>query len=161
MKICWKYDVFGFFSKSALTISLIICIWLEGIIALILPKTACSAKFRFWSYGPKRPKNRVFWKAHISRTKRAIENLIWFSESSVLSPQKTLVSDFPYLNPFTLKIEPERWDRKKSQFWFFNFIEFSCSDYLYIAQSNRGQWGLTSVKVSCRLHFRVQTYGYF
>ena len=156
MKICLKYDLFGFFSKSALTISLIIYIWLEGIIALILPKTACSAKFRFWSYGPKRPKNMVFWKAHISWTKRAIENLIRFSESSVLSPQKTLQSDFPYLDdPITLKIEPERWHQKKSQFWFFNFLEFGCSDFLYIAQSDRGQWGLTSVKISCRLHFRV------
>ena len=37
---------------------------------------------------PKRPKNRICLKAYISGTKRAIENLIRFSESSVLSLQK-------------------------------------------------------------------------
>ena len=129
-----KIDVFGFFSKSAPRIFLILCIWLEGIIALILPKTACSAKFRFRSYGPKRPKNRVFSKPHISRTVEAIENLIWFSESSVLSLQKMSLLDFPYLDPFTLKIESEHRNRKKSQFWFFDFLEFGSSDFLHIAQ---------------------------
>ena len=39
--------------------------------------------------------------------------------------------------PFTLKIEPERWDRKKSQFWFFYFLEFSCLDFLKI-EDNEG-----------------------
>ena len=129
-----KIDLFGFFSKSALRIFLILCIWLEGIIALILPKTACSAKFRFRSYGPKSPKNRAFSKAHISWTEIAIENLIRFSESSVLSLQKMSLSDFPYLDPFTLKIETEHRNRKKSQFWFFDFLEFGSSDFLHIAQ---------------------------
>ena len=129
-----KIDLFGFFSKSALRIFLILCIWLEGIIALIFPKNVCSAKFRFRSYGPKRPKNRVFSKPHISRTVEAIENLIWFSESSVLSLQKMSLLDFPYLDPFTLKIESEHWNRKKSQFWFFDFLEFGSSDFLHIAQ---------------------------
>ena len=133
-----KIDLFGYFSKLALRIFLILCIWLEGIIALILPKTACSAKFRFRSYGPKRPKNRVFSKPHISRTVEAIENLIRFSESSVLSLQKMSLSDFPYLDPFTLKIESEHRNRKKSQFWFFDFLEFGLSDFLHIAQSVRG-----------------------
>ena len=110
----------------------------EGIIALILPKTACSAKIRFRRYGPKRPKNRVFSKAHISKTEIAIENLIRFLESSVLSLQKMSLSDFPYLDPFTLKIMSEHRNRKKSQFWFFDFLEFGWSDFLHIAQSVRG-----------------------
>ena len=136
-----KINVFGFFSKSAPRIFLILWTWLEGIIALILPKTAYSAKIRFRSYGPKRPKNRVFSKAHISWTEIAMENLIRFSESSVLSPQKMSLSDFPYLDPFTLKIESEHRNRKKSQFWFFDFLKFGLSDFgpatMYVVRSYR------------------------
>ena len=150
-----KIDLFGFFSKSAPRIFLILCIWLEGIIALILPKTACSAKIRFRSYGPKRPKNRVFSKAHISSKVRAIENLIRFLESSVLSLQKTPLSDFPYLDPFTLKIESEHRNRKKSQFWFFDFLEFGSSDFLHIAQGLL-QWRF---HVDCIFGSEVMTLG--
>ena len=44
----------------------------------------------------------------------------------------------PNLDPFTLKIESEHRNRKKSQFWFFDFLKFGWSDFLYIAQSVRG-----------------------
>ena len=48
--------------------------------------------------------------------------------------QKMPRTDFPYLDPFTLKIESEHRNRKKSQFWFFDFLEFRSSDFLHIAQ---------------------------
>ena len=64
----------------------------------------------------------VFSKARISRTKRAIENLIRFSESSVLSLQKMSLSDFPYLDPFTLKIASEHWNRKSPNSGFLIFL---------------------------------------
>ena len=121
-----KNRPFGFFSKSALRIILILCIWLEGIIALILPKTACSAKFRFRSYGPKRPKNRVFSKAHISSTVRAIENLIRFLESSVLSLQKTLYQIFRISTPSPSKLSPNIGTEKCPNSGFSIFSSLDC-----------------------------------
>ena len=157
-KKCLKSDVFGFFSKSALRIFLIFCVWLEGIIALILPKTACSAKFRFRSYGPKRPENRSFSTAHISRTKRANEYLIRFSDSSVLSLQKMSYQIFR-----TLTLHPQNWDRtwepkkvpilvfRYSQVWVVRFSSYCtvrwktmrahfCKDFILIAFSVLDLW---------------------
>ena len=121
-KIGQKINLFRFISKSCHQFSSVNGIQLEGKSGLILPKTAYSAKIRFRSYGPKRPKNRVFSKAHISRTEIAIENLIRFSESSVLFLQKISLSDFPYLDPFTLKIESEHWNRKSPNSGFSIFL---------------------------------------
>ena len=44
----------SFFSKTALTIYLILCIELEGMILHHSAKTACQEKLWFSSYGPER-----------------------------------------------------------------------------------------------------------
>ena len=50
-------DPFQFFSKSSLTIFLVFCMQIDFYKGLILHQTACSAKFRFRGYGPKRGQN--------------------------------------------------------------------------------------------------------
>merc|ERR1712240_722462 len=50
-------DPFQFFSRCSLTIFLVFCMQIDFYKGLILHQTACSAKFRFQCYGPKRGQN--------------------------------------------------------------------------------------------------------
>ena len=132
-----KSDFFALFSKSAPTFFLIFWIFLEGNSALILPKTACSGKFWFRSYGPKSSKNYLFSKAYISGTSRANPNLFWFSESSKPCLSKIWWAEFRYLHSFTPKIELKVPVPKRSQKWFFHFLKFGWSDFVQITQTVR------------------------
>ena len=51
----------SFFSKTALTIFLILCIELDGMILHHSAKTACQGKIWFSSYGPKRVDQSDGW----------------------------------------------------------------------------------------------------
>ena len=137
-KICRKIDLFRFFSKSAPTIFLAFWIQLEGNIGLVLPKTACPAKVRFPIYGPEKTKKWVFSLAYISGTKRAIENLCRFSESSGLSLRKMLSADFRISTPSPRKLGPKIGTEKSPKTDFSIFLEIGSNDFLGILDIVRG-----------------------
>ena len=119
-----KIDLFGFFSKSALRIFLILCIWLEGIIALILPKTACLAKFRFRSYGPKRQENR----------ERKELMKIWFDfriPQSFLY-KKCCYQIFRILTPSPSKLRPNIGTEKSPNSGFSIFSSLGCQIFFIL-----------------------------
>ena len=101
----------------------------------------------------KTPKYMVFLEAYISGTK------IWFDFQNPRSLQNADVRFFVFR-----LLYPQNWARtswlRKSQFCFFDFLEFGLSDFLHIAQSVRRPGG-TRVKISCRLYFWFRISGYF